>query len=297
MADSDTCVAYLVDSLYHQAGADVGPTPVARFLESYLAHDAGISHRLLVLRRGFRTAQAWAPYVSEFDKRGVAYEVLDVPDSGYDLGAYRQAVELSPADTYCFLNTSSEAMCDGWLEHLCRPVQLSGVGLAGATGSYESLYSAWLAAWSVHRANRSRRWLPPVRGYIMAHRLRSEYPAYPNPHVRTNGFAVTRSVARVLRWEPFRTKEDTQRGESGWLGLTHQADALGLRNVVAGRDGLFYEVVDWPASGTFRSGCQSNLVIADNRTRQYDASPPDERSRLGRLAWGAHYQACAAESP
>ena len=70
MADPDTCVAYLVDSLYHRAGADVGLAPVARFLESYVAHDAGVSHRLLVLRRGFRTAQAWAPHASEFDNRG-----------------------------------------------------------------------------------------------------------------------------------------------------------------------------------------------------------------------------------
>ena len=290
MADPDTCVAYLVDSLYHQAGADVGLAPVARFLESYVAHDAGVSHRLLVLRRGFRTAQAWAPHASEFDNRGVMYEILDVRDTGYDLGAYRQAVESSPADAYCFLNTSSEVLCDSWLEHLYRSTQLPGVGLAGATGSYESVYSAYVAALSVHRANRNRWWLPPVRGYIKAYRLRSEYPASPNPHVRTNGFVVSRSVARALRWGPFRSKDDTRRGESGWFGLSRQAEALGLRNVVAGRDGLSYEVADWPSSGTFRSGNQSNLMIADNRTKEYDMSTAQERDRLSLWAWGSRYE-------
>jgi hypothetical protein len=37
---------------------------------------------------------------------------------------------------------------------------------------------------------------------------------------------------------------------------------------------------------TFRSGSQENLLIADNRTRQY-ARPTRTRARLAELAWGA----------
>lgn len=283
MADPDTCVAYLVR-------IDEGLAPVQRFLNAYSAYDPGLPHRLLVLRRGFRTEDWWVPFASLFDGHGLHYEILDVAVTGYDLGAYREAVGASSDDHICFLNTFSEVLCDGWLEHLYRSAQLPGVGLAGATGSYESVYSGYVAALSVHRTIRNRWWLPPVRGYIKAYSLRSEYPAYPNPHVRTNGFLVTRSVARALRWGPFRTKDDTRRGESGWFGLSRQAEALGLRNVVAGRDGLSYEVADWQSSRTFRSGDQSNLMIADNRTREYDMSTAHERERLSLWAWGSRHE-------
>lgn len=290
MAAPDTCVAYLVR-------INEGLAPVQRFLDAYAAHDPGTPHHLLVLRRGFRTERWWAPFASAFHEHGLQYGILDIADTGYDLGAYREALGASSHDYLCFLNTFSEVLCDGWLEHLYRSAQLPGVGLTGATGSYESIYSAYVAALSVHRAIRNRWWRPPVRGYVKAYRLRYEYPAYPNPHVRTNGFMLRRPVALALRWGPYRTKNDALRGESGRFGLARQAEALGLRNLIVGRDGMSYEPDDWPLSCTFRWRDQSNLMIADNRTRQYAASPQEERSRLGRLAWGAHYQACGAESP
>ncbi len=283
IASPDACVAYLVR--FHEELA-----PVRRFAEAYAAHDPGLRHRLLLLRRGFPSEGSWSPFAAAFEACDIQYDTLDVADAGFDLGAYRQAVESTTEHAVCFLNTFSEVLCDGWLEHLHRSAQLPGVGLAGATGSYESVYSAYVAALSVHRANRNRWWLPPVRGYMKAYRLRSEYPASPNPHVRTNGFLVTRSVAQTLRWGPFRSKDDTRRGESGWFSLSRQAEALGLRNVVVGRDGLSYEVADWPSSGTFRSGNQSNLMIADNRTREYDMSAAHERERLSRWAWGSQHE-------
>jgi hypothetical protein len=278
MADPAACVAYLVRM-------NEGLAPVQRFLDAYSAHDAGLPHRLLVLRRGFRTVGSWVPFEAAFAGHGVLYEILDVADRGYDLSAYREAVGASGDDHICFLNTFSEVLCDGWLAHLYRSAQQAGAGFVGATGSYESAYSAYQLA-------RARRRVPgSIRGWLTTRRLRKEYEAFPNPHVRTNGFMLRREVALALRWGPYRTKTDALHGESGRFGLTRQAQALGLRNLVVGRDGLSYEPDDWPRSCTFRCRDQSNLMIADNRTRQYDASPPEERSRLGRLAWGAHYQA------
>lgn len=288
MTDPDTCVAYLVR-------INEGLAPVQRFLDAYSAHDPGLPHRLLVLRRGFRTEGWWIPFASAFDGHGLHYETIDVADTGYDLGAYCEAVGASSDDYICFLNTFSEVLCDGWLAHLRRFAHQPGVGLVGATGSYESAYSASLSAYHVARA---RRRVPgAIRGWLRTQRLHREYEAFPNPHVRTNGFMLRRPVALALRWGPYRTKNDALRGESGRFGLARQAQALGLRNLIVGRDGISYEAGDWPLSCTFRCRDQSNLMIADNRTRQYDASPPEERSRLGQLAWGAHHQVCAGEDP
>jgi hypothetical protein len=287
MADPDTCVAYLVR-------IDEGLAPVQRFLGTYASHDSGLPHRLLVLRRGFQTEGSWIPFASAFDGHGLHYEILDVASAGYDLGAYREAVGASNDDYICFLNTFSEVLCDGWLAHLHRSARQATAGLVGATGSYESAYSASLSAHRMARAQ--RRVARSVRGWLRTQRLRSEYEPFPNPHVRTNGFMLRRPVALALRWGPYRTKNDALRGESGRSGLSRQAQALGLRNLVVGRDGRSYEPHDWPLGCTFRCRDQSNLMIADNRTRQYGSSPPEERSWLGRLAWGAQYQASAADS-
>lgn len=277
MADPDTCVAYLVR-------INEGLAPVQRFVNSYAARDPGLPHRLLVLRRGFRTELQWIPFASAFDGHGLYYEILDVADAGYDLGGYREALDASSDDYICFLNTFSEVLSDGWLAHLHRSATLAGAGLVGATGSYESQYSAALSAYQVTRSR--RRGPGSIRGWLRTRRLRKEYEAFPNPHVRTNAFMLRRPVALALRWGPYRTKKDALRGESGLLGLSRQAEALGLHNLVVGRNGLSYESGDWPLSYTFRCGDQQNLMIADNRTRDYQMRPVPERERLVRLAWG-----------
>jgi len=45
-------------------------------------------------------------------------------------------------------------------------------------------------------------------------------------------------------------------------------------------------VPEWPASATYRSGEQRNLLVADRRTRDWERSSPRLRRRLGRDAWG-----------
>jgi hypothetical protein len=56
--------------------------------------------------------------------------------------------------------------------------------------------------------------------------------------------------------------------------------------VVVGRDGRAYDIEEWPASSIYRAGGQRNLLIADNRTRDWDRASPRLRRRLSRDAWG-----------
>jgi hypothetical protein len=46
------------------------------------------------------------------------------------------------------------------------------------------------------------------------------------------------------------------------------------------------EVEDWPEARVFRSGNQEELLVRDNRTRQYDDADPRRRAFLARMAWG-----------
>ena len=59
--------------------------------------------------------------------------------------------------------------------------------------------------------------------------------------------------------------------------MTAQVLARGERALVVGRDGEAYAPERWPESATFRSGGQANLLVADNRTRQWEEADAAER--------------------
>jgi hypothetical protein len=178
---------------------------------------------------------------------------------GSDLGDYRIALGEVEADVVCFLSCHSEPLHDGWLAQLIAPLE-GDVGIVGATGSYEG-------------ANPPPSWpLPTV--------------PFPNPHIRSTGFAMRRAVALELDWDPNLDKPGAWALECGVKSLTRQIKTLDQGARVVGRDGV-YRVEDWRKSRTYRAGEQENLLIGDNRTRDYQHGDADQRRRLERLAWGS----------
>jgi hypothetical protein len=251
-------------ALVHLVWAPLGLAPLERFLAAYALHRPGAEHRLLVVLNGFRDESALAtPRTALSD---VEHDELVLERAEHDLGAYRAATERSSEPRLAFLNSYAEPLVDGWLAALTEPLSAADVGLVGATGSFESALSAAPRPLKLLRA--------------LAH------PPFPNPHVRTNGFAIDRELAERLRWPRPRTKGAALRIESGRRGLSRQVRALGYRTLVVGRDGRGYDVADWPSSRTFRSGVQENLLVADNRTVQYAQAGEAERRRLAAMAWG-----------
>jgi hypothetical protein len=61
---------------------------------------------------------------------------------------------------------------------------------------------------------------------------------------------------------------------------------MGLRVLVAGRNGRAYESSEWPASRTLWQGNQENLLVDDNQTRSYQEGDDDVRRALSGFAWG-----------
>ncbi|MGZ4313532.1 MAG: hypothetical protein ACXVR1_15645, partial [Solirubrobacteraceae bacterium] len=157
-------------------------------------------------------------------------------------------------------------LTDGWLATMARCLAGDGVGLVGATGSWEC----------------------PLSGAILPLRLMraGRYPAFPNPHIRTNAFMLERRRLLDIRWPEITSKGQAYELESGNDGITRQIEAQGLRAVVVGRDGRAYDRDRWRESRTFRAGEQDNLLVEDNRTRQYEEAQGRWRRKLARLAWG-----------
>ena len=250
--------------LVHLVWAPLGPEPLDRFVRSYRAHLPGVDHQLVVAFNGFRHGQdmsSWRAALAD-----VVHRELHIDRPVLDLDAYRRAVDLVPAGRYCFINSHSVVLADGWLGYLERHLRTPGVGLVGAGGSLESAYSA---------APR------PLRPF------RRDFDPFPNPHIRTNGFALERELLVSLDWPAPRRKVQAWRLESGQRGISRQVCERGLRMLVVGRDGLAYPPKRWRDSATFRSGGQVNQLLADNRTREYEMAGPARRRLLEQIAWGA----------
>ena len=244
----------------HLLWGPLGPEPAASFGAAYRAVDPGVEHRLVALYNGFdgdeaevRDALAVTPDQEIHTERPVQ-----------DLVAYRRALDVVSCDRVVFLNSWSEPLVDGWLAALAGALDDPGVGIAGCTGSWESPASE----------------APP---HLKLHRMLL-FERFPNPHVRTNAFALRAELGRSLQWEVRRRKVGAESLESGKRGLTRQVIERGLRPVVVSRRGVV-EVEDWPEARVYRSARQEQLLVADNRTRQYAEADPRRRAVLARMVW------------
>lgn len=225
-----------------------GQEPYDRFIGSLRRHDAGCEFELKVVAKGAGYPQS----------KALATRMLPLtkaPDDGLDLQTYLWVARNFPAQRYCFLNTNSEILDDGWLEKLNRHLG-GGVGIVGATGS--------------HGRNRH------IKG-----------PRY-NPHVRTNAFMLERDLMLSLDWqEPIDTKDKAFEVEHGERSITNQIRERGLEAVVVGKDGRAFTVGSWMYSNTFWINDQENLLIADNATRKYQEAENGYSRRVWmRFAWG-----------
>lgn len=261
-----------------------GLAPFRDFVNSYRTHVAGVTHELVILFKGFCEREAASRYQDLLV--GVSYHSLFLEDGGYDLGSYFKAVGLFKRDVYCFMNSRSVILVDGWLEMLYRYAKKPEVGMVSATGSMESLYTDYLAIRDrcAGPGGRIRQFL---RGsFINRMRHRFLYPAFPNPHLRTNAIAVRREILlQVHRW-PFRSKRDTAQFENGRHSISRQLLSKGYELLVVGRNGMGYPPADWFKSNTFWQGTQENLLVADNQTERYALATPREQLLLSCSAWG-----------
>jgi hypothetical protein len=242
---------------YLARGAEPGwEDAIARFMESFQRHPAGSDFNFYVIFKGFPNAAERERAVR--DVASVQHRAIFTDDTSFDIGAYAQAARQIAEQKVCFLNTNTEILCDDWLLKLVSNLDQPGVGLVGATGSYESL-----------RDNDPR------------------FPKFPNMHIRSNAFMIDRDVfAAIARQFTFADKIDAFLFESGPSSMTRQIQSRGLEVLVVGRNGHGYPPDSWPRSDTFRQGGQTNLLIGDNQTRHFDALPLPEQQALTRWTWG-----------
>jgi len=231
------------------------PQAVAPFFESYESHPAGMKHQLLVLDKGQRATVALKP----------EWLAASMSDRGMGLRAFALACRKFARnfDYLCCLNSWSVIQSDDWLAKLYAGIQTPGAGIAGATGSWESFHTnepSWL------------------KRHLFA-------PA-PNYHVRTTGFIMRTDLMRRV-WPRFSiTKKIEYLSELGKRGVTQKIMRLGWQPYVIGANGMVYPKEQWPASNTFRSGNQENLLISDNQTGIYQKAGTELQQWLTNRTFG-----------
>lgn len=288
-----------------------GPAPARRFLDSYRAHPPGLDHDLHIILKGFPNRQALDAARALFG--GLAIHTIELDDTGYDIGAYIAAARLVSNRVLLFLNTLSEILADDWLKHFDAALTMAGVGLVGATGSWQSVSSGYEAAAlrilrdPIHYLKyylgysrsvfdrdadsnaldqfNARRALERLGRFSLYPLRIYQFPRYPNPHIRTNAFMIGRELFLSLQAGAFESKVDVYKFESGRNSMTRQIMARGFEPVVVDRSGRVYHISQWKSSSTFWIDLQTNLLIADNQTSSYAVGSPARRTVLTNYAW------------
>ena len=243
---------------YLASGATSDPLPsLQTFVDSYRRYPAGTPHRLFILVKNFANTDQLEDARAVLE--GTDHTFIGIESGERDLGSYFIAAGRADVDVVCLLNTHSEILGEAWLHKLIKHL-VGEVGLVGCTASYEA---------------------------PQHHQINDNIP-FPNPHIRTNAFALSRKL--FLNLQPRASlidKLSTHLFEHGPSNLSRMVVSEGLRVLMVGRDGRGYDTAEWPMSGVYRQGAQDNLLIADNRTRHYTEATIPEKKALHRLAWGA----------
>jgi hypothetical protein len=287
VSDANVALVYLA------RGVDGGLASASQFFESYHRCSAGVPHTLYVIAKGWADCPDHSALIEMASRSG---EVVDLPDDGFDLTAYYRLARNLREESVCFLNTFTVIESDRWLKGLGSALAMPGVGLAGCFGSYGTLeprlQNLLFNTWEAAKTKPSKAILGELLAYA-ADRWRTArsndcFPAFPNPHVRTNGFMLARETF-VDFWhgKPIpQTKRGVCAFESGSTGLTRFIEARGQRAVVVGADGGVYEKDQWLESRTFRVPLRANNLISDNATRRYLADDRDRRRKKEFATWG-----------
>jgi hypothetical protein len=306
-----TCVVHLVH-------AENGIEPFIAFIDSWRRCSPGADCDLVLAMKAFAGTEEAEPFLTH--ARDLAPEILFFGDEGLDLGVYFAAAARLRRDRYCFLNSHSELLVEGWLAKLEAALAQPGAGIAGATGSWASsrswvtymlgLPSAYRGPMPGRRAAREAFLTIDLERTGLAARSRWEslrvklrvlaeifeqtlaFERFPAYHLRTNAFMISHETLVRLRLRTIKRKMDAYRLENGRASITRQVQHLGLRTLVVDRAGAFYDHEEWDRSYTLWQGDQRGLLVADNQTRSYARGDESRRRVLSAFAWGVRADPC-----
>ncbi|MBT5955566.1 MAG: hypothetical protein HN910_09315 [Porticoccaceae bacterium] len=278
--------------VYLARGSGDGLLAARKFFDAYRAFPPGCPHDLIVISKG------WAEIGGRQELERMAQQhsarIIDLPDHGYDFGAYMRLAPTLTQDWICFLSTNSRPRIDGWLNLLWVAARSGDkdVGAVGPTGSLGTIAQfPWPPSPTANLRALFLFPLLPLR--LLFHAIWlilkiKDFPIFPNPHLRSSTFMVRRDIFTdfVGTHKIPNTKYQAHMLESGRTGLTAFVKNRGFRTLVAGMDGKVYEPDQWVNSRTFRYPKPLNLLVEDRQTITYEMADTNNKRTLEAAAWG-----------
>lgn len=259
------------------------------FINSYIKFSVGYEHELIFLFNGVNNENELHSYFKYAEISKIKYKYYCFKN-GQDIQAYLWVSgKIAEYTHLLFLNSFSKILHNDWLQYYVNAIELPGVGLVGATGSWQSHYSN---VFKEHKIGYEfkKTLLYNFRKYKLFLKAffywRFLFAPFPSPHIRTTGFMIKRDLFLQLEREKIISKFDAYLFESGRNGISNQLIKKGYQILVVNKFGETYVPNSWPESNTFWIEEQQNLLIEDNQTKLYCKANLYERKRLKELAWG-----------
>src|SRR2546429_4501071 len=118
-------------SVVHLVYVPFGLELFQRFLDSYINHEAGVEHKLVIMFNGFEREEQVNPFLEISSSLGLNYEII-LSQEKWDISSYFFAANKLDSEYLLFLNSYSIILADNWLYYYCSAMQQSNVGLVGA---------------------------------------------------------------------------------------------------------------------------------------------------------------------
>lgn len=276
--------------VYLARGIDGGLSSAKAFFDAYRIFPAGCPHELIVISKG------WLDDVEHDEMvllaKAHAARVVELPDDGFDWGAYMRLVPELTHDWVCFLNTHSRPCVNDWLNFFKTATLGSNVGAVGATASWETLAKIFPpSSVNLGYVNTLKYLMRIIFNAVKFVPNIRDFSYFPNPHLRTNAFIVSRElfIEFTATKKIPHSKRDALKLESGRAGFTEFLKTRGLKTLVTGVDGKLYQPEKWFTSGTFRVPEQPNLLVEDNQTKGYEIADKSLKRYLEMAAWGQFF--------
>lgn len=197
------------------------------FAESYQRFPAEYPHDLVLAGKGMTKPGQRVATSLLFNE--IPHDIIPLSDDGYDIHAYLAMAKKLPHEYILFCNTYTEFLSPGWLRKMMAAAEMEGVGLVGATASYESLLD------SIKFISKAI-WLTSARTVAFNLQLAAQFEEILNEHapiwMRANKsyyLLLRRIVGDALRRRPNIDKVNFDVDfEEHWAALTKPGGPFGM---------------------------------------------------------------------
>lgn len=227
-------VVYLA---YFNEALGYGFDYVKDFVDSYKKFSAGVEHSLTIVVKNCPNSKMLEK-VSDLAKE-VNAKIVELPDDGFDFGAYFRVTKLIDDDYIMFCGSQAKIKCNNWLAMFDNAFKTDkSVKLAGPMGSWGD----------------------------------AKFKKFPNYHIRTTVFMVEKEMFLdyLSKMKFPQTKEDTYEIEHGENSLTTFVLNQGDKAIVVNNQGEVFAPEDWDISETFRYPLLSKAIFDDKYSSKYE---------------------------